>query len=455
MARALSNKQLSELEPIIVAELIKARGKDAVKQVANKLKIDQDLVRHIYNTRKIGQKRQDLERSTIIINPSSINTPTDPSIIVDVGSLLPSEELIGKVSNISNNKKSEDTIVQKKEGEYFINDDLKLQVAMDYETGEYTYSSLAAKYGISSSSAYRIVKEIGGENVKGKKKKSTGRRSSSSSTRSINNHQRRKSISELEREYVKKVDTEETVGENIENTSNTENVENTNVIISEAAKTALSTSFQLEEVKEMATKVGLCADRHEMNVSQFIFGTLTEKEMFNYPLLYNKAMAFIADNCPGKILHLYCTGMQCALASVIKACHDSKCTLSLFHYNASTSTYLRQDMWKYNDTFIDELTAAYADIMRKGTVYTFGHNIKAEEFYTISINQVRENSDGFIKQAYVICDSLETAFRLYADYVKDITSDTTVRKAVFVTKCRVEKGKFIWDTNLSKSFNYK
>lgn len=449
--KTLSNKQLEELEPKIVAELVKARGKDAVKQVANKLKIDQDLVRHIYNTRKIGQKKQEMDRlkasnvsSFIQITPA----PTGFTPIVDVASLLPSQELQSKVSEDANNVEIKGGGRGKR-----LSDDIKIAVAMDLETGDYTYAQICEKYDISYASVSRIKKEmIGGEDLRKQQRKKSSKRANSTSPKSMNKYQKKKSIEELQAEYVRKAEeglvpeTEEKKEEKVADQ------------INNALKTALSTSFKIEEVKETAVKVGLCADRHEMNVDKFIYGTLTENEMFNYPLLYNKAMTFIADNCPNRILHLYCTGIQCALASVIKACHDSKCTLSLFHYNAATSTYMRQDMWKYTDTFVDELTAAYADILRKGPVYTFNaKQINQEEFYTISINEVKEHSDGFTNQVYVICSSMEDAFKLYADYVKYITSKEGVKqkKAVFLTKCKVEKGKFFWDVNLSKSFNYK
>ena len=480
MAKFITPTKQLEMEPIIVAELIQAKGKDAVKQVANKLKIDQDFVRHIYNTRKIGQKKQELEEHEKELQLKFTDNISTPAAIVNISNLYPNQELTCNMS-IEYNKELENSNIKpaeeikvslKEEGAYFINDDIKLQVVMDYESGEYTYETVAKKYNISKSSAYRIIKEIGGENVKSKKK-SNARRKSSSGSRSYNNHQRRKTIKELEKKYVGKsfeeVQKQEAIEDKvpdliskIEEKSIEKNIDkqekkNIVVAINEPIKTVLHTSYKLEQVKETATKAGLCSDRHEMNVEIFIYNTLSEDEMFNYPQLYNRAVNFIKENCPSNTLHLYCTGIQCALAAVIKACHDLKVTLSLFHYNAAKSIYMRQDVWKYSDNYIDEITAAYADIMRKGPVYTFGGKINSEEFYTISVNHVKEKSDGFISQAYVVCDTIENAFKLYADYVKDINDkeNCKTRKAVFLTKCKVEKGKFIWNNNLSKSFNYK
>lgn len=472
--KMLTLTQQAKMEPIIIEKLIHAKGKNAIKEIANELKVDQSYVRSIYSTHNIGQKRKLLEeQSQKSKNVADVVHITSPVMItqstVDVGKMFPSQELI---CNMSVEEKKQDIqptlpdIVQKRKGgRPGISDDIKLAVVLDYENDENsTYNSLADKYNISVSSITRIIKEIGGENV-AKKRKSVAKRSPGSRSRSINNHQRRKSIKELEKEYVKnatgnsKLVREEQENISVEN-NNSAHKSNRCIVnhanqISEPVKTILSTCYQLNEIKEVATKVGLCSDRHEMNVDTFMYGILTEEEMFDYPKLYNKAIEFI-EKLPSKVLHLYCTGIQCALAAVIKACHDKKVTLSLFHYNAHVGTYMRQDMWKYSENFIDETVASFADIMRKGPVYTFGGKIDPEEFYTISINQVKDRSDGFISQAYVVCDTIENAFKLYLDYVKDINKNRdVVKKAVFLTKCKIEKGKFLWDVNLSKSYNFK
>lgn len=468
----LHNKDLERMEPIIVAELINAKGKDCIKQVANKLKVNQDLVRHIYNTRNIGQKKQQVALSNLespkpFTNP--INFPSS-SIIIDASSMLPTDELICKdkpdediIREELQKVESTDTVKKHKGSRPGISDDIRLLIVIDYESEEYSQKELAEKYQISQASVSRIIKEIGGDNLGKKNRKSTAKRSSSSRSRSINNHQRRKEVKEMERQYTlkstiedKNIEPKKEQTRVVEENQTGEKKSNLIISVSEAIKTINSTSYKLEPVKETATKAGLCADRHEMNVDTFIYGTLSEDEMFNYPLLYNKAVQFIQEKVHNKVLHLYCTGIQCALASVIKACHDQKITLSLFHYNNSKSTYMRQDVWKYTDNFVDEVTAAFADIMRKGIVYTFGGKINPEEFYTISVNQVKEKSDGFSDQAYVICDNLENAFKLYLDYIKDINSDNCkVKKAIFITKCNIEKGRFVWGPNISKSFNFK
>ena len=217
--KMLTLSQQAKMEPIIIEKLIHAKGKNSIKEIANELKEDQSYVRSIYSTHNIGQKRKLLEeqsqKSKNVADVVHVTPPVTPPVMitqstVDVGKMFPSQELI---CNMSVEEKKQDIqptlpdIVQKRKGgRPGISDDIKLAVVLDYENDENsTYNSLADKYNISVSSITRIIKEIGGENV-AKKRKSVAKRSPGSRSRSINNHQRRKSIKELEKEYVKKCD---------------------------------------------------------------------------------------------------------------------------------------------------------------------------------------------------------------------------------------------------------
>lgn len=460
----MAYQNINDVEDKVVEALLKAKGKNAIKEVANKLKINQDLVRHIYNTRKIGQLKQQQELEKIKMT-HPVQMPQLPSNItvtsIDVSKMVPQLELIDKADS-----SNEDANIGKKEGSYFIDDEIKLNLVMEYEAGGITQAELSKKYNISPASVSRIIKELGGGKRVAKRQQSKRSRKSGS----VNNHQRRKNIRQLEQEYLAQVEDDKAIKEEIEKVEETaveEEITDKTFFgdlldtpvedpVGNCEKTILSTSFKLERVRESAVRVGLCADRHEMMVEKYIYNTLTAEEMFNYPKLYQQAVTFIKENCERKALHLYCTGIQCALAAVIKAAHDNETALALYHYNASISTYCRQDIWSFghND---DDSCSIFAELLRKGVVYKFAPKIDLEDFYVISVNRVRDDSDGFAEQAYVICDTMENAFRLYADYVKDINLErNSVRKAVFLTKCKIdEKGKFTWETNLSKSYNFK
>lgn len=52
--KTLTQDQLNKLAPIIADELRKSKAKDKCKIIANKYKINQDVVRHIASTRKVG-----------------------------------------------------------------------------------------------------------------------------------------------------------------------------------------------------------------------------------------------------------------------------------------------------------------------------------------------------------------------------------------------------------------
>ena len=108
----------------------------------------------------------------IVVNPVDLK---EFSPIVNVASLLPSQELQSKVSEDTNNVEVKGGGRGKK-----LSDDIKIAVAMDLETGDYTYAQLCEKYDISYASVSRIKKEmIGGDMRKQNKKRHSGKRKSS------------------------------------------------------------------------------------------------------------------------------------------------------------------------------------------------------------------------------------------------------------------------------------
>ena len=107
-------------------------------------------------------------------------------------------------------------------------------------------------------------------------------------------------------------------------------------------------------------KCGLVKERHDMPADLYIFEeALSESLMFNYIDQVKICEKFISDNCyindePHDLI-CYVTGIQCALASLIKACYNMKVNLTLRHYNMSARKYRHQNIWScfgeqpYND----------------------------------------------------------------------------------------------------------
>lgn len=100
----------------------------------------------------------------------------------------------------------------------------------------------------------------------------------------------------------------------------------------------------------METKVksvGLCAGRHEMPVSEFLYPQVI-KDPTDTQALEFEALKFMrqVDSGGFESVEVYVTGMTVALTSFIKVAADfGWIDLSLFHYDAKTGTYYKQVMW--------------------------------------------------------------------------------------------------------------
>ena len=112
-------------------------------------------------------------------------------------------------------------------------------------------------------------------------------------------------------------------------------------------------------------KAGLIAGRHEMPVDLYVFDHIEDPMDFNE--LNVAAYAFVLEHCNPKIefgrainqiaygdieilrgeaeLHLYVTGLSCALAAVIRACAKHGVFLTLYHWDSSSQEYMPQRMF--------------------------------------------------------------------------------------------------------------
>lgn len=454
--RYIAPQKLLELEPIILEELIKAKGKNPIKEVSNKLKIDQDLIRHIYITRKVGQLRpkqvEELEAEPL----------TTPLSTIDISGCLSYEE---QPTNevVDDNIETEAEPVRKRNT---ISDETKLAIIIDSEEGTLTKQQIADKYGISIASVYRIISYFSNEEKKGGTMKRRGPRKTQKSKRksggnSLNRHQIKKKVDDNYNAYTEEAEVvEEEQNELLEMPT-----EFVSLAHEDLCKGKFFPEFKPLNNDDEVVRVGLCKDRHDMRVTEYIYNTFNDTEMFDYKYIYDKALGFINCNCKKpdgtyKSIHLYCTGIQCALAGVIKACYDEKVNLALYHYNAKCNSYMRQEMWKfYDENYNHTQSEVFADLTNKGPVYMYGDfDPLTSELFVISINQNSDTNDGFYSAAYVLCSNMSDGFKLYIDYVEYINKlrdDEEHRRSVFLTKGKIYNRKFYWDMNISKSFNFK
>lgn len=92
----------------------------------------------------------------------------------------------------------------------------------------------------------------------------------------------------------------------------------------------------------MTIRVGLCASRHPMPVSGYIFPETLDPMAFN--AMGQTASAFI-DSVAGNSLAVYVTGLTAATAAVIKVCALRGIGLTLMHYNRETDEYVPQKIF--------------------------------------------------------------------------------------------------------------
>ena len=97
--------------------------------------------------------------------------------------------------------------------------------------------------------------------------------------------------------------------------------------------------MEREKKKMQKMTLGLCAGRHEMPVSGFIF----ENQLVPTDL------AFLGEVCQEKLqycssLTLYVTGLSVALVSVINFCCKHQFPLELMHYDPVKDEYYPQEV---------------------------------------------------------------------------------------------------------------
>ena len=112
--------------------------------------------------------------------------------------------------------------------------------------------------------------------------------------------------------------------------------------------------------------VGLCAGRHELPVSEYIFNEIKDPSDIN--AIQNMAYEWVNSHCHirtayreslnqaeqgdqlcyvGDHVILYVTGLTVALAAVIRACAENGVSLTLRHYNPKTDNYTDQMMFYF------------------------------------------------------------------------------------------------------------
>jgi len=204
--------------------------------------------------------------------------------------------------------------------------------------------------------------------------------------------------------------------------------------------------------------VGLVDERHVMPCKRYIYSDITSDTMFDYDYLYRTAKEEIKSivswdkSGPLEGIRLYVTGLQCALASVIKACYELNIDLVLMHYNASCKTYCEQPVFNFHP-------ASNCDKV----FYDMVHKNRNVYFYDCSSDDILGRSTFYeIVEAYYTSTKTiqDIDIVLFTDqtkaweYYQPKAMEMINHKAVYLNMASINHGKYVRGNNITKCVNY-
>lgn len=211
--------------------------------------------------------------------------------------------------------------------------------------------------------------------------------------------------------------------------------------------------------KHTCINVGLVADRHAQPVRDYVFKSIDSATMFNYDKLDEMAEAWIKENikfndgCAESSVACYTTGLQCALASFIKACYKFKVNLVLMHYNAENQKYFKQEIFtgfeyktKENESICPEKLFEAARYSRNLYAFRSLDDIVSQDII-YEVVEVYYNSS----RAQMFTDTA-----LFADkadawfYFMEKSEEKTKNKSMFINVVDITDGNYKKVNNLAK-----
>lgn len=199
---------------------------------------------------------------------------------------------------------------------------------------------------------------------------------------------------------------------------------------------AFVTDIKLAPVQSSSfLNVGLCANRHDMPVSLYIFDDIPSSKICNFTWLENTIEEFIDTNCifngeTRKSLCVYCTGLQSALGALFKICHKKHINLALRHYDPSRNASGGIKTYSDKQIILNEfpvktssniLFSSNKVLDIGGFLYTYnciGSELTMQNVYTITIKKYSsessdENTFKSTNSTRIICKSEQDAKDAY------------------------------------------
>lgn len=86
--------------------------------------------------------------------------------------------------------------------------------------------------------------------------------------------------------------------------------------------------------------VGLCAGRHDLPVTEYIFHNILDP--MDFEGMRRTAYEFVTNHCSEKELIVYATGLTAALCAVVSMCQAYYVPLTVMHYDRDEGNYKPQ-----------------------------------------------------------------------------------------------------------------
>lgn len=229
----------------------------------------------------------------------------------------------------------------------------------------------------------------------------------------------------------------------------------------------VSSKFELKRITFGNNIVcGLVNGRHEMPVSLFIFDNISNEDMFNYNLQEEICKKFITDHIEFKdgvsmsTMIVYTTGLQCALATLIKVTHKMQVNLIINHYNSDNGKYISQTIW---DSFGNKMDDKYKFIENfiqnaDRSLYTYDSTIEElmnqQEIYIISQSKMERSTKRLLCRDRIFIKNYENLWDLYTSAIKSINKNTKDLMSVNIYKAEKQSdGKFAQTSRICSSYN--
>lgn len=219
-------------------------------------------------------------------------------------------------------------------------------------------------------------------------------------------------------------------------------------------------SFRAIKKVRKEVKVGLCRDRHPMNVNDFIFDIVGPELMFDYDKQETLVEQWLIDNIdrdakglPIQSLTVYTTGLNCINASVIKACNKAEINLTLMQYDSRMRTYHPQVMFE---------SFEMSEMSEPSSIDSMLAECNCK-LYRMKSPQEVNDEEFFVYETYAKGDTEEKAYFIINDedaawtYLRDVVETLKEKKnkcSLFFDKYTKDKKGTYNKTNLCKSFNY-